>query len=215
MPITVLRSVNVPSSGKSKTSDQFRGIEAELYLAVGAQVTLTSNNNTAVGLTNGAKGTVVDIIYSKQPNVDLPDFVMVRWPEYTGPQFFSGAMNTEGTHNCIPIPAISVQSDDMRATRTQFPLRLAYATTVWKSQGDTLGKTVVDIGARETAGLTCVALSRVRHVSDLAIIPFDYQKALKISTGEGLIARKTEESRLNALCAKTKARWNKNYLELA
>ena len=103
MPITVLRSVNVPSSGKSKTSDHFRGIEVELYLDVGAQVTLTSNNNTAVGLTNGAKGTVVDIIYSKQPNVDLPDFVMVRWPEYTGPQFFSGAMNTEGTHNSIPL----------------------------------------------------------------------------------------------------------------
>jgi hypothetical protein len=34
----------------------------------------------------------------------------------------------------------------------------SYAMTVWKSQGKTLGKTVVDIGPKETAGLTFVAL---------------------------------------------------------
>jgi hypothetical protein len=56
-------------------------------------VTLTSNINTAAGLTNGARGTVVDIVYSKQPNIDLPDFIAVRWPDYTGPEFFSSTMN--------------------------------------------------------------------------------------------------------------------------
>jgi ATP-dependent exoDNAse (exonuclease V) alpha subunit len=211
MPITLLRSVNVPSSGKSKPSDQFRGLEVELYLAIGAQVTLTSNINTDVGLTNGARGTVVDIVYSKQPNVDLPDFIVVRWPDYTGPQFFSTTMNNGiSTHNCIPIPAISIRSDDTRAVRIQFPLRLAYAMTVWKSQGETLGKTVVDIGPKETAGLTFVALSRVRHISDLAVLPFDYQRALKISTGDGLFARKMEERRLNMLCQVTQDQWFEN-----
>jgi len=89
MKITLLRSVNAPLSNKSKPSDQFRGLEVELYLGIGAQVTLTSNINTDVGLTNGAKGTVVDVVYSIQPNVDLPDFTIVRWSGYTGPQFFS------------------------------------------------------------------------------------------------------------------------------
>ncbi len=175
MPITLLRSVNVPSSGKSNPSDQFRGLEVELYLAIGAQVTLTTNINTAVGLTNGAKGTVVDIVYSKQRNIDLPGFIIFRWPDYTGPQIFSTTMNNGvSTHNCIPIPAISIRSDDTRAVLIQFPLRLAYAMTVWKSQGETLGKTVVDIGVKETDELTFVALSRVRHISDLAVLPFDY-----------------------------------------
>jgi hypothetical protein len=32
----------------------------------------------AEDFTNGAKNTVVDIVYSKQPNVDLPDFIIVR-----------------------------------------------------------------------------------------------------------------------------------------
>ena len=56
-------------------------------------MTLTSNINTAACLTNGANGTVVDTVYSKQPNVDLPDFIVVRWPDYTGPQFFSSTMD--------------------------------------------------------------------------------------------------------------------------
>ncbi len=180
MPITLLRSVNMPSRDKSKPSDQFRGLEVQLYLAIGAQLTLTSNINTAVGLTNGVKGTVVDIVYSKQPNVDMHDFIIVRWPDYTCPQFFSTTMNNAiSTHNCIPIPAISIRFDDTRDVRIQFPLRLAYAMTVWKSQGETLGKTEVDIGPKETTGLTFVALSRVRHISDLAVLPFDYKKKKK------------------------------------
>lgn len=71
--------MNAPISGKSKPSDQFQGLKVKLYLAVGAQVTLTSNINMAVGLTNGAKSAVVDIVYSKNINVDLPDFIIVRW----------------------------------------------------------------------------------------------------------------------------------------
>lgn len=44
----------------------------------------------------------------------------------------------------------------------QFPLQLAFANTVNKSQFLTLDKAVVDIGERETStGLTYVAFSRV------------------------------------------------------
>ncbi len=118
--------------------------------------------------------------------------------------------NGISTHNCIPILAISIRSDDTRADRIQFPLRLAYAMTVWKSQGETLGKTVLDIGPKETAGLTFVTLSRVRHISDLAVLPFDYQRALKISIGDGLFSRKMEEKRLNMLCQATQDQWFEN-----
>jgi hypothetical protein len=67
----------------------------------------------------------------------------------------------------------------------------------WKSQEETLGKTVGGIGPKETAGLTFVSLLRVRHISYLAVLPFYYQRTFKISTL--LLTRMVEERRLNIL----------------
>lgn len=101
------------------------------------------------------------------------------------------------------MPYIQRDSSIEKGRRTQFPLRLAYAMTVWKAQGDTLELAVVDIGTRETAGLSFVALSRVKHILNLAVIPFDFKRAKKISKSENLKLRKLEEARLNALANAT------------
>ena len=47
------------------------------------------------------------------------------------------------------------------------PLKLAWAITIHKAHGLTLDKVVIDIGKEEfSAGLTFVACSRVRRLSD-------------------------------------------------
>lgn len=52
--------------------------------------------------------------------------------------------------------------------RVQFPLVIAYAITVHKSQASTLEKVVLDIGTKEfVSGLTYVALSRVKSLAGL------------------------------------------------
>ena len=51
---------------------------------------------------------------------------------------------------------------------TQFPLRLAWAVTIHKSQGKTYERAIVDLGPRSFApGQTYVALSRITELDGL------------------------------------------------
>jgi hypothetical protein len=62
----------------------------------------------------------------------------------------------------------------MRVRRRQFPVRLAFASTVHKSQGRTLSRVVLDLRSSFfTPGQLYVALSRTRRAEDILIL---YQK---------------------------------------
>ena len=118
-------------------------------------------------------GTVVDIIYQNnhQPP-DLPIVVTVEFENYRGPVF------NENQLLCIPIYPITVTSQTGIGfhERQQLPLRLAWALTIHKSQGLTLPKAWIDIGKSErTAGVSYVAISRVKSLASCVIEPMMYE----------------------------------------
>jgi len=161
-----------------------------------------------MGLCNGSTGTVVDLIYLPlQAPPDLPCCVIVDFgTSYTGPTLF----HEQGRQGWVPIHPITAswttvgtQGERLDHTRTQIPLRLSWAWTIWKAQGQTIpDKLVLDIGEQEKEhGLTYTAFSRATDVANIGIAnPLTRARLTsKIKNGKKLKRRVEEERRLEAL----------------
>ena len=143
------------------------GLPKSLLLAPGAEVILRSNVNTMDGLTNGAKGTVVEIL--KGPEV------LVRFDNPSvGSLSRAFAGRTDGLTSILPVTKEFQGRCSTPVCRTQVPLQLAWAITIHKAQGKTLSG--VEAQLDKTAahpGSAYVALSRVRRLKDLFLSCFD------------------------------------------
>lgn len=170
---SILRKNNQPvariiAQGKNdftatNKKDRSSGLTGELLISVNSKVMLRRNICTNAGLVNGAIGTVKYIVY--QNDIKPPQFpyILVEFDNYQGPAFYD---------NCVPI--LPVEShwilNGIDCVRLQFPITLAYAITIYKSQGLTLKKAVIDISSNEgSAGSTYVAISRLKSMRNLML----------------------------------------------
>ena len=94
---------------------------------------------------------------------------MVAIPSYRGPTEWH---NDDGVPIIPIVPSVARwEKNGNRCSRKQFPLRLAYAISIHKSQGMTLSKAVIEFGVSDFCrGLSFVAISRVRALSDIACL---------------------------------------------
>lgn len=180
---------------EKSNSEHAGGLEAIIAICIGARVMLVHNLWVQCGLVNGSVGTVRGIVYKdgiRPPS--LPLTVLVEFDKYQGPCL--------QPNNVVPITCQTTHWNEKgrSCARTQLPLTLCWATTIHKSQGLTLDKVVIHLGNKDFCpGLTYVALSRVRRLTDLCVYPMDFSRLQAISKSTALTKRINEENRLRIL----------------
>ncbi|MFZ2414702.1 MAG: PIF1 family DEAD/DEAH box helicase [Minisyncoccia bacterium] len=132
----------------------------ELVLKKGALV-MFLKNNFELGYVNGTLGTISECEPGENPVV----------------------LTKDGRHITVPLANWEIEDEqgkNVLAMVQQYPLRLAWAITVHKSQGMTLDEALVDLSHSFTPGMGYVALSRVRTLTGLHLLGFN-DIALKVS----------------------------------
>jgi ATP-dependent DNA helicase PIF1 len=144
-------------TARAEVSGEFGGrsypADEALELKVGAQVMFLRNDSDQRWV-NGSIGTVTKIDSTVWVEVDGETHQVqpAVWEKYR----YSYSAATKSLKK------------DIVAEFTQFPLRLAWAVTIHKSQGKTYERAIVDLGQRSFApGQTYVALSRISELEGL------------------------------------------------
>ena len=135
-------------------------VPEQLKIKVGCRV-LFLKNDPQKRWVNGTRGIVTDY---------TPEFITVR-KEYQGKigDPVSDKLGREVKVEKIQFSLLDADGN-MKASVIQFPLALAYATTIHKSQGATLDELWCDLGALWEPGHAYVALSRLRSAEGLHIV---------------------------------------------
>jgi ATP-dependent DNA helicase PIF1 len=128
--------------------------QMELELKVGAQVMLL-NNDSAGRWVNGSIGKITKITFD---DIEEDDVLIV---ELTNGKSVKISKHSWNIHKYFFNEETQKIDTEIVGSFTQFPLRLAWAVTIHKSQGKTFDKVIIDIGNGTFAhGQIYVALSR-------------------------------------------------------
>ena len=165
----VYAQTRAPSSPENASADpeDTGGLWDLLELAEGAQVMLRVNLDVADGLVNGACGKVVDFHLDEATQKAVALWV----------RFERGGRRWAAVHGCTAVrielaTRAFMGKDGERVERRQFPLTLAWAKTIHKSQGATEPHGIVTQlnAAANQPGMAYVALSRCRRLQDVHLL---------------------------------------------
>ena len=165
MPIAPIKAENSSSKARKASTNKASGLHNNIIMCKESKVMLLQNLWNEHGLTNGANGIVKYIVYKEGITPPkLPSFVLVYFPQYTGPSFHP----TE--EKLVPIAPILRNWYESKTEhhRIMIPLIPSYAISIHKSQGQTLDKIIINLGHSEFAsGLTYTALSRTTKLQNI------------------------------------------------
>lgn len=81
-----------------------------------------------LGLVNGSTGIIIDFVYTTSQAPELPEYMIIKFLDYTGSPFFEGLDRSQW----VPLPPSTAEwygSDNIKHFRIQFPVSLAWALT--------------------------------------------------------------------------------------
>ncbi len=131
--------------------------EADLVLKEGAQVMFLKNDNIQKRYFNGKIGTIK---YLEQDNITV---------EADGFEINVAKETWENSRYTLNRADGKLEQETL-GTFTQFPLRLAWAITIHKSQGLTFEKVMIDAGSAFSSGQVYVALSRCTSLEGIVLL---------------------------------------------
>ena len=203
-------AVHSRKSACKLSSVAFEGLRPVIHLVRGCKVMLCRNIAYLFGLANGTRGTLVGVVYGSAGVGSFPEALIVDFPSYNGPRFYSG----EPTW--VPVLPMVAFKEGTRLTRKQFPVVAGFALTVNKAQGLTLTEGVVihltaskRFRPASKHGLPFVAFTRSENFAMTAfknLPPWD--DFLKGKDSDMLRMRLEFETRLNKLHQRTVAHFS-------
>ncbi|THH12700.1 hypothetical protein EW146_g7451 [Bondarzewia mesenterica] len=163
----------------TKRRDQRKDLPNEIELSVGMKVMVTTNLETDLDITNGARGDIVHIaLHPDEPSIGttdtihleyLPIYILVHLDRTRTAQLDGldeRVIPIEPSQQTFTIvnPSLNPKPKILTVTRCQLPITAAYAFTDYRAQGQTIPYVVVDIAPPPNGTLSLfnlyVALSR-------------------------------------------------------
>ena len=128
---------------------QNRKSEKILTVKINARVMITTNIDVTDGLTNGAMGTVTNVVIDERTG-KMSTILVSFDSKHIGQEAMHTSVYISTNQNAVPIyqtlPTFPIYKKvSCQAARSQFPLTLAWAVTIHKCQGLTLPEIVIDM----------------------------------------------------------------------
>ena len=146
---------------------------------INARVMITTNIDVTDGLTKGAMGTVTNVVTDERTG-KMSTILVSFDGKHVAQEAMHASVHESTNQNAVPIYQTQAtfpidKKASYQATRSQFPLTLAWDVTIHKCQGLTLPEIVRDmtpLKGRFQPGEVYVAFSRVRTIDKLHIINY-------------------------------------------